>query len=217
MLSSYPEAQLREELTTYVRLYKPAVVMSWFMYPTFSLMPSNGWDDLGTQHLLLVCLAKTTILLSRQQQDSTPITRPQALLHSTQQLVPQPRAASSFLLPDQRGMWLSSTSGSSTHRACMSTSHPPSISRYRSSCVFEQALCKHLVEFAACRFRRGRSTRANTPQPHHRASWKSRRCCAMSGPWLVSMRVWEDWWRAFSRSSNHQTPCDPCALALCAL
>jgi LmbE family N-acetylglucosaminyl deacetylase len=47
MMTSYPEAQLREELTIYIRRYQPNVVMSWFPYPLFSLQPSLGWVDLG--------------------------------------------------------------------------------------------------------------------------------------------------------------------------
>ena len=47
MLTSYPEAQLREELTIYIRQYQPDVVMSWYPFPIFSLQPMLGWNDLG--------------------------------------------------------------------------------------------------------------------------------------------------------------------------
>ena len=47
MVTSYPEAQLREELAIYVRKYQPSVVMTWFPYPLFQLQPSLGWADLG--------------------------------------------------------------------------------------------------------------------------------------------------------------------------
>ena len=47
MLTSYPEAQLQEELTIYIRQNQPDVVMSWYIFPTFSMQPSQGWFDLG--------------------------------------------------------------------------------------------------------------------------------------------------------------------------
>ena len=47
MLTSYPEAQLREEMTIYIRQYQPDVVMSWYPFPIFSLQPMLGWNDLG--------------------------------------------------------------------------------------------------------------------------------------------------------------------------
>jgi len=47
MLTSYAEQQVRQDLVYYVRSIKPNVVMTWFPYPNFNLLPSQGWDDMG--------------------------------------------------------------------------------------------------------------------------------------------------------------------------
>ena len=49
MLTSYPEVQVRENLVSVIRKFQPNVVMTWYGYPTFSLLPSAGWGDLGTE------------------------------------------------------------------------------------------------------------------------------------------------------------------------
>ena len=49
MLTSYPEVQVRENLVSVIRQVQPHVVMTWYGYPTFSLLPSAGWGDLGTE------------------------------------------------------------------------------------------------------------------------------------------------------------------------
>jgi len=47
MMPSYPEQQPRIEIITAIRSIQPDVVMSWFPYPDFTLLPSHGWGDLG--------------------------------------------------------------------------------------------------------------------------------------------------------------------------
>lgn len=40
MATSYPEQQLRIDIVTAIRRWKPAVIMSWFPYPELSLQPT---------------------------------------------------------------------------------------------------------------------------------------------------------------------------------
>jgi len=47
MVTSYPEQQIREDLVTKMREWMPHVVMSWYPFPRYELLPSLGWSDLG--------------------------------------------------------------------------------------------------------------------------------------------------------------------------
>ena len=47
MVTSYPEVQIRSEMIALIRSIHPSVIMTWFPYPRFELLPSAGWDDLG--------------------------------------------------------------------------------------------------------------------------------------------------------------------------
>jgi len=52
MLTSYPEQQLRQQVTVVIRYFKPNVVITWFPYPDFTAPPLKKqcplcWDDLG--------------------------------------------------------------------------------------------------------------------------------------------------------------------------
>jgi len=46
-VTSYPEVEIREDLVRTIRSIQPDVVMTWFPYPNFKLLPSAGWSDLG--------------------------------------------------------------------------------------------------------------------------------------------------------------------------
>jgi len=46
-VTSYSEEQIRKELVRIIRAFEPFAVMSWYPYPRFELLPSEGWDDLG--------------------------------------------------------------------------------------------------------------------------------------------------------------------------
>eukprot|EP01116_Phalansterium_solitarium_P025655 TRINITY_DN9917_c0_g1_i2.p1 TRINITY_DN9917_c0_g1~~TRINITY_DN9917_c0_g1_i2.p1 ORF type:complete len:299 (+),score=42.13 TRINITY_DN9917_c0_g1_i2:44-898(+) len=47
MVPTYPEVQLLQDLTAVLRRIRADVVMSWYPYPRFELIPSLGWGDLG--------------------------------------------------------------------------------------------------------------------------------------------------------------------------
>ncbi|KAH3767201.1 LmbE family protein [Pelomyxa schiedti] len=47
MLPSYPHLEVVQDLVLWIRTIKPDVVMSWWPYPSFTLLPSAGWDDIG--------------------------------------------------------------------------------------------------------------------------------------------------------------------------
>jgi LmbE family N-acetylglucosaminyl deacetylase len=47
MMTSYPEVEIRSQIVGYIRSIKPSVVMTWYPYPNFLLVPSQGWADLG--------------------------------------------------------------------------------------------------------------------------------------------------------------------------
>eukprot|EP01089_Gocevia_fonbrunei_P013947 TRINITY_DN3704_c0_g1_i2.p1 TRINITY_DN3704_c0_g1~~TRINITY_DN3704_c0_g1_i2.p1 ORF type:complete len:277 (+),score=61.02 TRINITY_DN3704_c0_g1_i2:758-1588(+) len=47
MLTSYPEQDPRQQLIHQIRTIKPDVVLAWHPYPDFTLLPSEGWGDLG--------------------------------------------------------------------------------------------------------------------------------------------------------------------------
>jgi len=47
MLESYHELQVREDIVRALRQYQPHIVMTWFPYPQFSLLPSQLWSDMG--------------------------------------------------------------------------------------------------------------------------------------------------------------------------
>jgi LmbE family N-acetylglucosaminyl deacetylase len=47
MVVSTPEVEIKMDVIAAIRRIQPDVVMSWFPYPSFNLMPSAGWDDLG--------------------------------------------------------------------------------------------------------------------------------------------------------------------------
>jgi len=47
MVTSYDEAQIREDLVREIRRYGADIVMSFYPYPSFSLLPSDDWDDTG--------------------------------------------------------------------------------------------------------------------------------------------------------------------------
>jgi len=47
MLTSYPEQQPRQDLVFYIRGLKPDVVLTFYPYPNFKLLPSQNWGDLG--------------------------------------------------------------------------------------------------------------------------------------------------------------------------
>lgn len=42
MVTSYPEVQIRRDLVQQIREIRPNVVMTWFGYPNFKLLPSAG-------------------------------------------------------------------------------------------------------------------------------------------------------------------------------
>jgi len=46
MVTSYPEQQIRENLVQIMRSFQPKVVVSWYPYPRFELLPS-AYGDLG--------------------------------------------------------------------------------------------------------------------------------------------------------------------------
>ena len=47
MLTSYPEAEVRQRITAVLRGIKPVALFAWHPYPIFTLSPSDGWYDLG--------------------------------------------------------------------------------------------------------------------------------------------------------------------------
>jgi len=47
MVTSYPEQQIRMEIVAEIRLWQPAIIMSWFPYPDLSLQPTPMWGDTG--------------------------------------------------------------------------------------------------------------------------------------------------------------------------
>lgn len=57
MLTSYPEAEVRQRLTAVLRAIKPVALFAWHPYPIFELSPSDGWYDLGS-----VCMARSIAL-----------------------------------------------------------------------------------------------------------------------------------------------------------
>ena len=54
MLTSYPEVEVREQVVSVIRQYQPHVVLTWFGYRAFSLLPAEGWDDLNNFHFFLL-------------------------------------------------------------------------------------------------------------------------------------------------------------------
>jgi len=47
MLTSYAEQDPRQQIVQQIRTIQPDVVLTWYPYPNFELLPSKGWDDLG--------------------------------------------------------------------------------------------------------------------------------------------------------------------------
>jgi len=47
MIPTYAEGQLRQDLIAVMRRVRADVVMSWYPYARFELIPSQGWGDLG--------------------------------------------------------------------------------------------------------------------------------------------------------------------------
>jgi len=47
MVTSYLDIEMRPPLIREIRKLKPDVVMTWFLYPDLTLLPSKGWDDIG--------------------------------------------------------------------------------------------------------------------------------------------------------------------------
>ena len=64
LFSSYPEQQIREDLTICVRRHRPDVVFTWHPEWQLDLQPGEGWDDLGfhPDHQAVGALAVATTL-----------------------------------------------------------------------------------------------------------------------------------------------------------
>jgi len=46
-VTGYPDTEMRRALIRQIRLFKPYVVITSYLYPDLSLLPSMGWDDFG--------------------------------------------------------------------------------------------------------------------------------------------------------------------------
>jgi len=47
MVTTYSDAEIRRNLIGRIRFIRPHVIITWHLYPDLTLLPSQGWDDLG--------------------------------------------------------------------------------------------------------------------------------------------------------------------------